>query len=77
MSGGDSDSGVTMETSGNEEDEEEEEPSEDCEELDCAPVPSMDHLRRDIDIDEIKERKEEFIEASVGMNVSRTESRKH
>lgn len=75
MSAGDSDSGVTMETSGNEEDDEgEEEPSEDCEDVDCAVVPSMDHLKRDIDIDENKERKEELIEATVGMNVSISKS---
>lgn len=70
LSVGDTDSGVTLETSGNEE-EEEEEHAEDCEELDCAIVPSMEHLKRDIDIDEIKERKEEFIESTVGMNVSK------
>lgn len=70
LSAGDTDSGVTLETSGNE--EEEEEHPEDCEELDCATVPSMDHLKRDFDLNEIKERKEEFIESTVGMNVSKS-----
>lgn len=69
VNAGDTDSGLTLETSGNEEDEEED-VHEESEELDCAVVPSMDHLKRDFDIDEIKERKEEFIEVSFGMNVS-------
>lgn len=48
---------------------EEESPASSREELDCAAVQSLE-LRRDLNIEEAKERKEEFFEKSVGMNVS-------
>uniref|UniRef100_A0A1A9ZZ91 Uncharacterized protein n=1 Tax=Glossina pallidipes TaxID=7398 RepID=A0A1A9ZZ91_GLOPL len=47
--------------------EEEESPTSSREELDCAAVQSLE-LKRDLNIEEAKERKEEFFEKSVGMN---------
>ncbi|KAI9584984.1 hypothetical protein GQX74_006879 [Glossina fuscipes] len=46
---------------------EEESPTSSREELDCAAVQSLE-LKRDLSIEEVKERKEEFFEKSVGMN---------
>ncbi|KAL9892595.1 protein unc-13 homolog 4B isoform X1 [Glossina fuscipes] len=47
---------------------EEESPTSSREELDCAAVQSLE-LKRDLSIEEVKERKEEFFEKSVGMNI--------